>query len=124
MNTSSMIKVLVEINEFLQEQMWLDFEVMEYKKNRLTIIGSIDISTQHNIEIYFEEISFISLPMEWKTDTSEIVLTLLEGDKAITLNKKFQVEQGFHIFKFKPEDYTDDFGCYVGAKNISYKIIK
>jgi hypothetical protein len=123
MNTLNLKVRVNEINAFIQQNLWLDFEVIEYKKSRLTIFGSIDVSVQHDIEIHFDDIFFVSLPMEWKTDTSNIVLTMLEGESAVSLNKKFQVEQDYHIFKFIPEDYLEDFGCYIAAKNISYKII-
>ena len=96
----------------------------QYTKNMLTIIGSIDSSSTHNIEIYFEDIFFISLPIEWKTNTSVNVLKLLDGNLAITENRRFQVEQGYQIFSFKPEDYSDHFGCLIGAKKISFEIMK
>ncbi|MFC5702317.1 hypothetical protein ACFPVX_13525 [Cohnella faecalis] len=115
-------KVVEDINTFIGSQLWLDFEVLQYDKQKLTIIGSIDISNMHDIEIVFEDIFFVSLPIEWKTDTSRPVLSILEGEKAKILNKKFQVEQGHSIFAFAPEDYPDDFGCYVCAKKIAFNL--
>ncbi|EGO62751.1 hypothetical protein [Acetonema longum] len=124
MDIVSIKTIMAEINSFIQQQMWLDFEVIQYIRNKLTVIGSIDISNPHDLEIHFEDISFVSLPIEWKTDTSKTALLLLEGEAAILLNKRFHVQQGYHIFKFTPEDYPEDFGCYVGARAISYQIIK
>ncbi|GIO67640.1 hypothetical protein [Paenibacillus cookii] len=122
METLETKKVVEDINTFIRSQLWLDFEVLQYDKQKLTIIGSIDISNMHDIEIVFEDIFFVSLPIEWKTDTSRQVLSILEGEKAIILNKKFQVEQGYSIFAFAPEDYPDDFGCYVCAKKITFNL--
>lgn len=119
------VKITVdEINDFIRKKMWLDFEVLNYDKSKLTVIGSIDISTVHDIEIVFEDVFFVSMPFEWKTDTSETVLIFVEGEEAIAINKRFQVEKGYYIFKFIPEDFPEDFGCYLGAKSISYQIKK
>jgi hypothetical protein len=113
-------KIVDKINEFINGRLWLDFEMIQYQNHVLTITGSIDTSYPYDIEIKFEDIFFISLPIEWKTDTSKVVLKVLEGEEAISINKRFQVEQGYYIFKFIPEDYNDDFGCLVGAKKIYY----
>jgi hypothetical protein len=114
--------IVEEINIFLQKELWFDFEVICYQDRKLTIIGSIDPSSHHNIEIYFEDIFFVSLPVEWKTDTTKTILSILAGDNAIELNKRFQVEIGYHIFRFAPEDYPEDFGCLIGARKISYSL--
>lgn len=114
--------IIKEINIFLQKELWFDFEVVRYQDQKLTIIGSIDPSSHHNIEIYFEDIFFVSLPMEWKTDTAKNILSIIEGDDAIELNKKFQVEIGYHIFRFAPENYLENFGCLIAAREISYTL--
>ena len=124
MNASEIKVVVGKINSFIQQGLWLDFEVCQYSKNKLTLIGGIDLIYSHDIEIYFEDVFFVSLPMEWKTDTKRNVFQLLEGEDAKTVNIRFKVEQGYHIFKFTPEDYPDDFGCLIGAKSISYTALK
>lgn len=116
-------KVVEEIDTRLRKELWFDFEVTQYRKNKLTIIGTLDSSGQHKIEICFEDVFFVSLPIGWQTDTSKPVLVLVEGDDAFTLNKRFQVEIGYHIFRFTPEYYPEDFACYVAAKHISFKDI-
>lgn len=120
MEKADVLKIIERINLFLQKQLWFDFEVSQYERQSLIVVGSIDQSAPHNIEVCFENISFISLPMEWRTDTSRRILTLLEGEEAYKLNGKFQVEIGHHIFQFFPEGYPNDFGCLVAAKKISY----
>lgn len=120
MNRNEIQKVVEDINHYVQAQLWLDFEISQYQSGKLNVIGSIDPSSAPDIEICFEDIFFISLPMEWKTDTSASVLVLLERDEAFSINKKFQVEQGYHLFKFIPEYYPDEFGCLIAAKKISF----
>lgn len=107
MGISEVKRIVKEINYYIQKQLWLDFEVKQYTKDMLTIIGSIHFSSTHNIEIYFKNIFFISLPIEWKINTSVNVLKLLDGKLAITENRKFQVEQGYQIFSFKFTEFFE-----------------
>ena len=123
MNQTSLQEVVEEINAFLQKQLWYDFEVIRYQDQKLTINGGIDPSSHHNMEIYFEDVFFLSLPIEWKTDTTKTAFSLVAGSNAVELNKRFQVEMGYHIFRFTPEYYPEDFGCLVGARKVSYAIL-
>lgn len=124
MNVIEIKNVVEKLNSFIQKGLWLDFEVCQNSKNKLTLHGGIDLLYSHDIEIRFEDVFFVSLPMEWKTDTKSTVVQLLEGEDAKAVNIRFKVEQGYHIFKFTPEDYPEDFGCLIGAKTISYDVLK
>lgn len=114
--------VIREINTFLQRELWFDFEIMEYKNSRLMLFGSVDATYRHDIEIYFHDVFFVSAPMEWQTDTSTPPLELVKGEEADRLNINFQVEHGFYIFRFNPEYYPREFGCFIAAKEIKYKL--
>ncbi|MCB9795574.1 MAG: hypothetical protein H6741_22965 [Alphaproteobacteria bacterium] len=111
------------INRYLSSRPWFDFEVMHYQGYRLTIMGGIDPSAAHEVEIWFEDVFFISGPMEWKTDTSTPAVSLLSGGDAIDLNRRFQVEQGHHIFRFSAEDYPESASCLVAAREIGFKVV-
>lgn len=113
--------VLAKINEYLDSQLWMDFEIIEYSHYELKLIGSIDISSAPNIEIVFKDIFFASTVFNWKTDTSHKAISLIKGDEARKINMKFQVEQGYHLVKFQAEDYTDNFGCIFGIKEVEFK---
>lgn len=123
MGPTELQSTVAEINTFLQTKPWLDFEIIAYDQQKLTVIGSIDPSSRHNIEIYFDDVFFVSSPVEWKTDTTKIVLCIIEGEQAVKLNIKFRVEIGYFIFQFVSEDYPEDFGCLIAARNISYLIL-
>ena len=113
--------VLTKINEYLESQLWMDFEIIEYSRYKLRIIGSIDISAAPNIEIVFKDVFFASTVFNWKTDTSCNIISLLKGDEARKINIKFQVEQGYHLVKFQAEDYPYNFGCLFGIKEVQFK---
>lgn len=121
---NNIVKIVDEINSFIMQNLWMDFEVMQYVGNEVIIMGSIDISNPHDIEISFRDVFFISVLMEWKTDTSKKILEIVDGEQAVNINRKFHVEQGYHIFKFVPEDYDSNFGCFIAAKEINYSLRK
>lgn len=108
------------INRSLQQFPWIDFEVMEYTGMKLVLMGSVDASAPHDVEIRFRRIAFVSLPFEWRTDTSIPPLSLLTDNRAFAINSQFRVEQGYHIFQLTAEDFPADFGCLIGAKEIEF----
>lgn len=101
----------------------MDFEIVEYNKNRLRIIGSIDPSSTPNIEIILDDVFFISSPLSWQTDTSEQVISLLDSD-AKQINEWFKVEQGYYIVQWMPEDYPEGSSCLFGVKALDFSILK
>jgi hypothetical protein len=123
MDAAQAKQTIARINDYLQKQLWFDFEVLLYQQGRLVVAGSIDTTVHHNIEIWFKDIAFVSLPMNWKTDTSTPPLSLLEGESAVRTNIRFQVEHGHHIFRFSPEDYPAEFGCLIGARELGFEIV-
>jgi len=115
--------VVREICDFIQQESWFDFTVKQYIDNELTIQGGLSL-TYPDIEIKFKDVFFTSLPMEWKSETSVVVLSVLEGEDERVISEKFQVEYLHYIFKFTPEDYPNNFGCLIAAKLISYEILR
>jgi hypothetical protein len=108
------------INSFLRKEMWFDFEILEYKENCLTIIGSTDFSYFHNIEIYFKDVFLIHCSAEWKSDTKSDVIEIITGNEAREINLKNNVEQGYTLFKFISEDIDEDRFFYVAARDLEY----
>jgi hypothetical protein len=123
MDISSVKLVINEINTLIQKELWYDFSVKQYLDNELVVEGGLSLSYP-DIEIVFQGIFFTSLLFDWKTNTKQRVLTLVEGDEERLINQRFQVDYHHYIFKFSPEDYPIDFGCYIAAKEISYRINK
>lgn len=119
------IKIVInEINEYLNKQLWMDFEVIEYSNCVLKIIGSLDISAMPNVEIILKDVFFVSTVFNWETDTSQQALFLVEGSERRQLNMRFHVEQGYHLIKFKAEGYPDNFGCLFCVKEILFRILE
>ncbi|HEX9060313.1 MAG TPA: hypothetical protein VF941_09045 [Clostridia bacterium] len=123
MNGNEIENIVESINNYLNSKMWIDFEVTQYTNYKLLITGSIDPSSSNSdIEIEFEGVYFASLLFDWKTDTSALVLELVSDLEAQEIKSRYKVERDTYIFKFYVEDYPNDFGCFIGAKTISYTI--
>ncbi len=122
MNDATALEKTVEaLNDCIKGFLWMDFEIVECHSNKLVVIGSIDPSDSHDVEIEFGDIAFVSSPMSWQTDTSKVVVTLVTGERASELNQRFGVEAGYHVLRFSPEDRPSEFGCYVGARHVAFK---
>ncbi|MGB3259914.1 hypothetical protein [Paenisporosarcina sp.] len=118
------VKVVVkEIDTIIRKELWYEFIVDQYTATNKLILNGGFSTSYPDIEIIFEDIFFISLPIMWKSDTKKVVLTLLEGEEFRKMNIKFGVEIGYHIFKFTPNYYSSNFGCLIGAKKISFRML-
>lgn len=126
MNEAEAIGAIDQLNQYMQRELWFDFEVMQCKGRTLRMVGGIDLSSHgsENVDIRFEHVLFTSLPAAWKTDTSTPPLRLLAGEEVPRVRRVFGIEQECHIFRFAPEDYPENFGCLIGAKEISFKFLK
>lgn len=122
MDQDSARQTVARINSHLRGMPWCDFEIMEYHGNRLVLMGSIDPSSSHDIEVTFVDVAFLSLPTEWRTNTSEAPLSIVVGEDAVPTNRRFRVVRGTHIFRFQPEDMPDCGGCLIGARAIEFSV--
>ena len=109
-----------KINNFIANMSWCDFEVHSLHKGCLSIVGSIDLSYFHNIEICFHGFFFVSSVFDWKSDTSKPVLSLMEGELAERINLQYHVEIGNHVFKFITEYDDSETNCVIVARDITY----
>ncbi|MBK6700476.1 MAG: hypothetical protein IPG55_11380 [Saprospiraceae bacterium] len=70
----------------------------------------------HELEIIFENIFFVSDFFHgWQSVTNKTPFFLLDNEKE--MNEKYEMEQGYQLFIFKTEDYTND--VVIAAKNIT-----
>ncbi len=117
-----MQEIIQKINDVIGHQEWFDFSLKYYSASKLIIVGGTSLEYYHEIEIIFSDLFFISCGTEWKTETSEEVLYILEGQEAYDFNVKNNIQQGYTIFEFQTDDFDANF--QVAAKSIEYKLGK
>lgn len=121
MDLDQVMRLVAEVDEAIREHPWMDFEIEEYRGGQLLVAGTLDPSTgPDKIKIRFRDVFALSLPTEWKSDTSKPVLTLLLGSEAVDANLRFGIEQGNALFRFVPEDFPPTAGCLVAARTIEW----
>ncbi len=120
MDENEVMQIITRINEYVSQELWMDFDVALSNGWDLTIIGRLDNTTKKvNIEINFEQVHFVSLPFGWKTDTSYPIIKLANEEEIENLTDKFEVDKGNYIFKFIAEGFDSEKYYFVGAKKIS-----
>jgi len=116
-------QIVNQINECISTLLWLDFDVMYYNGYRMIISGGIDEAEPPKMLIAFDEVSFYSGRTSWKSEPSESVLSIVEGDEEAEIRKRFDVEYRHAIFKFIPaEAFAEEPGFYIAAEKIFYMI--
>jgi hypothetical protein len=108
------------LNKLLQEKPWLDIDLVECSPYSLVLDCGLDLTVGADLEIRFTDIFLTSMVMTWKTDTSKPVIRVLTGDEAYSINVKFSVEEGYHLFSFQPEYLTVDTCCLIAAKSFTW----
>jgi hypothetical protein len=122
MDPAEIRRVVSQIDAAIREQPWMDFEVRDYAGSDLAVRGTLDPSSgSDHLEITFSGVFAVSMPMEWRTETSEPVFRILDGDEARDVNLRFGVVQGNTVFGFKPED-SPDLECLVAAQGVAWRL--
>lgn len=114
--------IIEQLNSIISKENWLDMEVQNLSGGVLVVAGSTDFTYGHSLEIEFHDVFYMSLNMEWKTDTSKPVFHNLDYNESLSLNSKFQIEKGFSIVKIIAEDFSEPF--YVAAKSLFFNTDK
>jgi len=112
--------VVADINKYASKYMRLNFSIYEYNGKELILVGSEDETSCIQIEIIFEDLFFISAFFSWHTNPREDIIVIPEDNEIIKLNKQFEIEAEYQLFRLIPEGHDNMF--YVAAKSIDYEI--
>lgn len=106
-----------EIDRYIRQFSWLDFDVCRYDGYRLTVIGSTDFSYYHQLEIVFEDIFFVFGNFStWGSDTKKQVFGF--PDNEAELITRFNIEQDYQLFEFRQDGLDNDF--LIASKTLTY----
>lgn len=116
------IKKINIINEYLKKQLWMDFEICKTNCGKIEMFGFLDEAGEDKIKIIFDKpymmLSVFCFTYEGNSD----FISLVTGDEAVELNKKYNVTQGNYIFKLSDTNINVD--MYVIAKGIGVQIME
>ena len=114
------------INDFIRSQPWLDVDLYTYDSTDLILIGGIDLTAYHQIEIKFRSVHCYHGVFHWHTDTSRPFFDIPKGSELIDLNGKYSIERGHDLFRIFPEDHNGPIiiaaeNCIPSIKTVYYK---
>ena len=118
-----MIEKIEEIKAFIKQKPWFDFQVVSCSNDNLLIAGSTAIHMFYEIYITFEQVFMLQLNMDWRVDTSSEVIKIVPGRDAREMNLAYQIEQGYQLFEFIPDEVSENTHFYIAAEKIDYEII-
>lgn len=110
------------INEYLREQLWMDFEMCNMNCGKIEMFGFLDEAGEDKIKIIFDKPYMMLSTFCFTYEGNSDFISLVTGDEAVELNKKYNVTQGNHIFKLSDTNINGD--MYIIAKEIEVQIMK
>lgn len=109
------------INTYLKEQLWMDFELCSMSGGKIEMFGFLDESGQDKIKIVFDRPYMMLSTFFFTYEGNSDFISLVTGEEAIGLNKKYSVTQGNQVFKISNTNVYSD--MYIIAKGIEVQIM-
>lgn len=110
-----------KINQYLKGQLWMDFEMCHMDRLKLILYGFLDESGKDKIRIIFEEPYMVSSNFFFTYEGVHDFISIIEGEEAVQINKKYGVTIGNVIFKLS--NINTEMYMIVIAKGISVQIM-
>jgi hypothetical protein len=99
------MKEIVEINHFFRNQLWLDFALYTYQPNFLIFGAGENLTYHHDFEFVFHFPQAVIGRLDFKTSPKEFdTISVIEGDEAISINKKHHITTPCNLYKIKHDD--------------------
>lgn len=110
-----------EINNYLKEQLWMDFEIHGAGCATLKMTDFLDESGKDEIEIIFSSPFMMLSAFSFTYEGNRDFLSLVTGEEAVKLNIKYSVTQVNKIFRLSDTNINDD--MYIIAKDIEFSLL-
>jgi len=111
-----------KVNEFLKEQLWMDFEMCNINRGKLELHGFIDEVADDKIKIVFEQPHMVSCNFFFTYEGNGKFLSIVDGKDAFQINKKYGVTQGHTVFKITNTNIEAE--MLIVAKSVEVQIKK
>ncbi len=111
-----------EINSYLREQLWMDFEATKIGANILELHGYIDESCNDCILIRFRDVYAVNITTRFSYEGKGDFISIIDGNRAYTLNSEYEVPIGNRIFRLLRTNIPTE--MFIIANNIELEVIK
>lgn len=121
--TDNMIKnsEINRINQYLREQLWMDFEMCNMNGGELELYGYLDEAGETKIKIIFELPYMVSCNFFFTYEGGrKDFISIVDGEEEYQMNKKYGITQGNSIFKITNVNAETD--MFIAAQGIKAEI--
>lgn len=115
------IEKLNLINEYLKEQLWMDFQVCSVNCGKIEVFGYLDEASEDMIKIIFIKPYMMLSAFMFTYEGGGKFISLVTGNEAREMNEKYSVIQGNYIFKISNTNI--DNSMYIIAQGIDVVIV-
>lgn len=111
--------MIKEINEKMNQYLWMDFELSNGGMNKVVLHGFLDESDEDKIRILFSDVDAILCKTSFTFEGGQAFLKEIDGEEARNINLNYSVLQGMRIFQILNSDVNGD--MYIIAKKVDYE---
>lgn len=112
---------ITKINEFLKGQPWMDFEMRSADLRDVKLYGYLDEADDDKIIITFNFPYIVSCNLEFTYEGKGDFISIIDGEEADIINRKYGIIQGNTIFKIANSDIKAD--MFIAAVGIEVCLI-
>lgn len=109
-----------EINKYLKGQLWMDFEMCNMNLGKLELYGFLDEADDNKIKIIFIQPYMVSCNFFFTYEGSGDFLSVVDGEEAFQINKRYGVTQGNKIFKISNINVETD--MFIIARGLEFEM--
>lgn len=116
------LKEINKINDYLKEELWMDFEICKLNGDELILSGRIDELEEECIRIKFLQPYLVSCTLSIKYGGEIDFIQMVADNEFVEINKKYHVEKGNLVFKIMINEIDEP--MLIIAKGIESEIIE
>ena len=113
--------IIDRINEYLEKCLWMDFELCNMNGGQIDLYGFLDEAGEDKIKIIFKQPYMVICVFSFTYEGNGTFISLVTGEEAYEINKKYGVIQGNQIFRLTNTNINSD--MYIIARELEVDII-
>ena len=113
---------LGEINEFVQQFLWLEFELIRINPQKVELHGFIDEASKDKIIITFSSVHMVCATISFTYEGKGTFISLAEKEQFISINKAYDVTFGNNVFLLSNTNIEGD--MFIVAKQVEMELCR
>ena len=112
---------LSEINEFMKQFLWLEFELVRINPQIVELHGYIDEAYKDKIIITFSSVYMVCATVSFTYEGNGTFISLADKEQSIFINKAYDVTFGNNVFVLSNTDIEGD--MFIVAKQVEMEVL-